>query len=44
MENRMKHYVRLLSVALAAMLALSACGFKLRGTGPQPTCRSRRCS
>ncbi|SMP42807.1 LPS-assembly lipoprotein [Noviherbaspirillum suwonense] len=36
MENRMKHYVRLLSVALAAMLALSACGFKLRGTGPQP--------
>ncbi|WP_283440387.1 LPS assembly lipoprotein LptE [Noviherbaspirillum suwonense] len=32
----MKHYVRLLSVALAAMLALSACGFKLRGTGPQP--------
>lgn len=36
MENRMKQSVRLFSVALLAMLVLSACGFRLRGSGPQP--------
>ena len=32
----MKHSFRILAVALLAMLVLSACGFRLRGTGPQP--------
>ena len=32
----MKQFVRTLSVALLAMLVLSACGFRLRGSGPQP--------
>jgi LPS-assembly lipoprotein len=36
MENRMKQIARLLSIALLAVLMLSACGFRLRGTGPQP--------
>lgn len=36
MENRMKQSVRLFSVALLALLVLSACGFRLRGSGPQP--------
>ena len=32
----MKQFVRMSAVALLAMLVLSACGFRLRGTGPQP--------
>ena len=32
----MKQSYRILAVALLAMLVLSACGFRLRGTGPQP--------
>lgn len=32
----MKHSFRIAFVALLAMLVLSACGFRLRGTGPQP--------
>ena len=32
----MKHSFRIVFVALLAMLVLSACGFRLRGTGPQP--------
>jgi LPS-assembly lipoprotein len=36
MDNRMKHSTRLFLVALLAALMLSACGFRLRGTGPQP--------
>jgi LPS-assembly lipoprotein len=36
MENRMKQYSRIAAVALLAMVMLSACGFRLRGSGPQP--------
>jgi LPS-assembly lipoprotein len=36
MENRLKQYSRIAAVALLAMLVLSACGFRLRGSGPQP--------
>lgn len=32
----MKQSFRIVFVALLAMLVLSACGFRLRGTGPQP--------
>jgi LPS-assembly lipoprotein len=36
METRMKQYSRITAVALLAMVMLSACGFRLRGSGPQP--------
>jgi LPS-assembly lipoprotein len=36
MENRMKQSVRILAIALLAILTLSACGFRVRGSGPQP--------
>jgi LPS-assembly lipoprotein len=37
MEKYMKQSsVRILFVTLLAMLVLSACGFRMRGTGPQP--------
>jgi LPS-assembly lipoprotein len=32
----MKQFLRIVSVTLLATLVLSACGFRLRGTGPQP--------
>ena len=32
----MKQFLRIFSVALLAALMLSACGFRLRGSGPQP--------
>jgi LPS-assembly lipoprotein len=32
----MKQFLRIASVALLAVLVLSACGFRLRGSGPQP--------
>ena len=32
----MKQSLRIFSVALLAVLMLSACGFRLRGSGPQP--------
>ena len=32
----MSKFLRTTSIALIAMLLLSACGFKLRGSGPQP--------
>ena len=32
----MKQFLRIASVALLSVLVLSACGFRLRGTGPQP--------
>ena len=32
----MKQSVRIFTVTLLALLMLSACGFRLRGTGPQP--------
>lgn len=36
MEKSTKQFIRIFVVGLLAMLVLSACGFRLRGTGPQP--------